>query len=54
MFNNWIEEYFQKEIAWRPICVGSRGGRKYYAVTFEDGTEGAYFIDWENHTIEPF
>ena len=51
---NWIEKALGKQIAWRPCCIGSKSGRKLYAVSFEDGTEGAYFIDFENQTIEEY
>lgn len=51
---NWIEEALQKQIAWFPVCIGRKSGRKLYAVTFEDGTEGAYFIDFEKHEIEEY
>ena len=51
---NWIEEALQKQIAWTPVCVGKKGGRKLYAVTFEDGSEADYFIDFEKHEIEKY
>lgn len=51
---NWIEEALGKEIAWSPICIGRKGGRKLYAISFEDGTEGAYFIDFDHHTVEEY
>lgn len=51
---NWIEETIGKQIAWSPICIGSKGGRKLYAVSFEDGTEAAYYIDFDNRTIEEY
>ncbi len=54
VLRNWIEKALGKQIAWRPVCIGSKGGRKLYAITFEDGTEGAYFIDYDHKTIEEY
>lgn len=51
---NWIEEALGKQIAWRPCCIGYRGGRKLYVVTFEDGTEDTYFIDFDKQEIEAY
>lgn len=49
---NWIEKTLGKQITFSPIYIGSKSGRKLYAVTFYDGTEGDYFIDFDNETIE--
>lgn len=54
MGRNWIEVATGKELAWRPCCIGVKNGRKLYAVNFEDGTEVAYFIDFEKKTLEEF
>ena len=51
---NWIEEALGKQIAWSPVCIGRKNGRKLYAVNFEDGTEAAYFIDYDKKEIEEF
>lgn len=51
---NWIEEATGKQLAWSPVCIGIKGGRKLYAVNFEDGTEVAYFIDFDKKEIEEF
>lgn len=53
-FRNWIEAALQKQIAWTPAYVGSKGGRKIYAVMFEGGTEADYYIDFDNKTIEAY
>ena len=50
----WIERVTGKTLAWRPYWVCTRGGRNVYAVSFEDGTEGAYFLDFENERLEEF
>lgn len=51
---NWIEEALGKQIAWSPVFVGAKGGRKIYAICFKDGTEVDYFIDFDHHTIEEY
>ena len=51
-FRNWIEEKIGKRITWSPVCIGRRGGLKVYSIDFEDGTEGMYYIDFDNQTIE--
>lgn len=51
---NWIENALNKQIASSPVCVGSKSGRKIYAVTFADGAEADYFIDFEKQTIEEY
>jgi len=51
--NNWIEQAIGKRWSWAPNFMGYRHGRKYYNIIWEDGTEGDYFIDWFNRTIEP-
>lgn len=48
----WIEEVTGKELASRPMCIGCKHGKKLYLVSFEDGTECGYFIDFENHILE--
>ena len=48
---NWIEQAIGKQIAWTPTCIGSKGGRKLYAISFADGTEADYFIDFDKHEI---
>ena len=48
---NWIEEIIGKQIAWIN-CVGCENGRKVYAVTFMDGAEEDYFIDYDAKTAE--
>lgn len=49
---NWIEADLGKRTAWPPTCIGYKGGRKLYAIEFEDGTEGTYFIDYDDMSIE--
>ena len=49
---NWIEEAMGKRWEWSPIKVGRRGGREYYAIDWEDGTSGDYYIDFDSKTIE--
>lgn len=49
---NWIEEKLGKRIAWSPCWIGWKAGRKIYSITFEDMTEGDYFIDFDNKEIE--
>ncbi len=51
---NWIENALNKQIASFLVCVGSKGGRKIYAITFADGVEADYFIDFEKQTIEEY
>ena len=51
---NWIEKAIGKQIAFSPVCIGSKGGRKLYAISFVDGTESDYFIDFDNETIEAY
>lgn len=51
---NWIEEATGKRIAWSPVCIGSKGGRKLYVVTFEDGTEAGYYIDFDRKELEEY
>lgn len=53
-FRNWIEQALEKRITFSPVCVGSKGGRNIYAVTFEDGTEADYYIDFDRKTIEEY
>lgn len=53
-FRNWIEQALEKRITFSPVCVGSKGGRNIYAVTFEDGTETDYYIDFDRKTIEEY
>lgn len=51
---NWLERALGKRMAFtRPIPIGSKGGRAVYAIDFEDGTNGDYFIDFEQETVEP-
>lgn len=52
IFRNWIEERLERRIKYVSRCLGSRGGRKYYEVTLEDGTLKDYFIDFDSKTIE--
>lgn len=52
LFRNWIEESLQKRIQYVTRCLGSRGGRKYYEVTLEDGSSKDYFIDFDKKLIE--
>lgn len=51
-FRNWIEERLESKITGSPVYVGSRGGRKVYEVTTEDGSSNDYFIDFDSKTIE--
>lgn len=51
---NWIEEAIGKQIAWSPVCVGSKGGRTLYVIQFINGTEADYFIDFDHHIIEEY
>lgn len=54
MFRNWIEQATGKRVAWHPVYVGSKGGRRIYAVMFEDGTEADYYIDFDRQTVEEY
>ena len=49
---NWIEKTIGKQWSFPPVLIGYRHGRKYYNITWEDGTEGDYYIDYEKQTIE--
>lgn len=49
---NWIEKSIGKEWRFSPVCVGTKGGRKVFAIDWTDGTGGSYFIDFEKHEIE--
>lgn len=51
---NWLEEVIGKQIAFSPVYVGSKGGRKIYEVVFEDGTNKDYFIDFDHLEIEEY
>lgn len=51
---NWIEKATGKKLAWWPIYIGQKGVRALYAVTFEDGTEIDFYIDFEDRTIEAY
>lgn len=51
---NWIEMATGKQMAFSPVCIGSKGGRKLYAITFTDGTEEDYYIDFDARTIEKY
>lgn len=53
-YRNWIEEALKKQLAWTPTYVGTKCGRKIYAVMFADGTEEDYYIDFESKTIEAY
>ena len=64
-FRNWIEKSLEKRIAFVPIIsfsnaitlyiyVGSKGGRKLYSITFEDGTEKDFYIDFEIQEINEY
>ena len=53
-FRNWIEEALKKRIDWSPIHIGKKGGRDYYLLQFEDGSEKVYYIDFEEKTIEEY
>lgn len=53
-FRNWIEKSLEKRIAFVPIYVGSKGGRKLYSITFEDGTEKDFYIDFEIQEINEY
>ena len=48
------EKALRTQTAFMPVCVGSVGGRKLYAITFEDGTEADYFIDFKTKEIERY
>ena len=50
---NWMEEATGKQIA-RVTGVGSKGGRKIYAVTFMGGSEKDYFIDYDHKTVDEY
>lgn len=54
MLRNWIEKALKKRIACPPTYVGRVHGRRLYAVDFEDGTEGDYFIDYDKREIERY
>ena len=49
---NWIERAIGKQWLYPPIFIGRRLGRKHYVITWADGTEGDYYIDYEAQTIE--
>lgn len=51
---NWIEEKLGKRTVWTPIYVGMKGGRKLYSISFADGTEADYFIDFDRKEIEEY
>lgn len=51
---NWIEQETGKQMAFNLVCVGSKGGRKIYAITWTDGTEEDYYIDFDRKTIEKY
>lgn len=51
---NWIEHKLGKRLGWRPVMVMVKGGRKIYSITFEDGTEKDYYIDFEKEEIEEY
>lgn len=51
---NWIEKETGKQMAFSPVCIGSKGGRKLYAVDFVDGSEADYFIDFDKRTLEKY
>lgn len=53
-FMNWIEEKIGRQITGAPVYVGSKGGRRIYAVTFTDGTEEDYYIDYDRKTVEAY
>ena len=54
IYRNWIEEAMQKTMKWDPILIGMRFGKALYTICWLDGTEGDYFIDFENKTIEQY
>ena len=51
---NWMEKAIGKRLGFSPVCIGSKGGRKIYALRFEDGTEADYFIDFDRQEIEAY
>jgi hypothetical protein len=50
---NWMEEVLGKQIAW-VNGVGSKGGRKIYCITFMDGSEEDFYIDFDHKLIEVY
>ena len=48
---NWIEKALGRQMEIMPIYIGSRGGRKIYTITWCDGTEQDYYIDFDRHEI---
>lgn len=52
MLLNWIEQALGRRITSVTRCLGIRGGRKYYEITFKDGSTKDYFIDYDNQTVE--
>ena len=53
-FRNWIEAIIGKRMAFPPVYVGSKGGRRIYCIQFEDGTEADYYIDFDRHELEEY
>lgn len=50
---NWIEEAIGKQIAWVNE-VGRKGCRKIYCVTYMDGTEDDFYIDFDRKEVERY
>ena len=53
MYHNWIESFTHKRINWI-TRVGIVSGRTLYCLTFEDGTEEDWFIDFVNEIAEKY
>lgn len=49
---NWIERAIGKQWRWPPYYVGTRRGHERYLIEWADGSEGYYYIDFENQIIK--
>ena len=45
-------EQVNKKMVWPPVKVGIRHGRECYSISFTDGSEEEFYIDYENKEIE--
>lgn len=51
---HWIEKAIGKKMMWNPVLIGRKFGRNLYTICWWDGTEGDYFIDFDNKLIEQY
>lgn len=49
---NFIEEKFNKMMAWSPVYIGTLHGRRLYTICWFDGTECDCYIDYDARTVE--